>query len=349
VAWLLPAALVLLVAGLWVTRRAPRTDRTRATLVLWGGWLVVTAATFSFMKGIFHPYYTVALAPAIGALVGIGAVLLWRARSMVADAVLAATVAGTAVWSFALLSRSPDWYPWLRVVILVAGLAAAGLLVFARRLRAPAAAAVAGIAVLTALAGPLGYAVDTATTVHNGAIPSAGPTIPGARFGGPGGGPGGAGPRFRRPGGGAQGGPPAGFAGPPTGGPMAGGGPMGGGLLTTFRPGDALVTLLKTDSSRYRWVAATVGSNNAAGYQLATGEAVMSIGGFNGSDPAPTLAQFQQWVAGHRVHYFIGTGSGGGPGGGQIGGSDVGQQIAEWVAAHYTSTTVDGATVYDLS
>ena len=78
VGWLLPAALVLLVAGLWLTRRATRTDPVRASLVIWGGWLLVTAATFSFMAGIFHAYYTVALAPAIGALVGTGAWLLWQ-------------------------------------------------------------------------------------------------------------------------------------------------------------------------------------------------------------------------------------------------------------------------------
>ena len=64
-------------AGLVRRRRAPRTDRTRASLLLWGGWLLVTGLTFSFMQGIFHAYYTVALAPAIGALVGIGAVVLW--------------------------------------------------------------------------------------------------------------------------------------------------------------------------------------------------------------------------------------------------------------------------------
>ncbi|HEY7177485.1 MAG TPA: glycosyltransferase family 39 protein, partial [Micromonosporaceae bacterium] len=67
-AWLLPAALALLLIGLWTSRRAPRTDHARAGYVLWGAWLVVTAAVFSFMAGIFHPYYTVALAPAIGAL-----------------------------------------------------------------------------------------------------------------------------------------------------------------------------------------------------------------------------------------------------------------------------------------
>ena len=73
IAWLLPAALILLAAGLWLTRRAPRTNRARAAFALWGGWLVVTAAVFSFMQGIFHAYYAVALAPAVGALVGMGA------------------------------------------------------------------------------------------------------------------------------------------------------------------------------------------------------------------------------------------------------------------------------------
>ena len=52
--------------------------------------------------------------------------------------------------------------------------------------------------------------------------------------------------------------------------------------------------------------AATVGSNNAAGYQLASGAAVMAVGGFNGTDPSPTLAEFQSYVASGRIHYFIG-------------------------------------------
>ena len=72
ISWLLPAALILLVAGLVLAGRAARTDRRRAGLLLWGGWLLVTGLIFSFMSGIFHAYYTVALAPAVGALVGIG-------------------------------------------------------------------------------------------------------------------------------------------------------------------------------------------------------------------------------------------------------------------------------------
>ena len=90
ISWLLPAALILLAAGLVLTWRAPRTDRTRASMLLWGGWLVVTGAVFSLGRGIIHSYYTVALAPAIGAVVGIMATVLWRRRSdLAARAVLA--------------------------------------------------------------------------------------------------------------------------------------------------------------------------------------------------------------------------------------------------------------------
>ena len=78
--WLLPAALLALVVGLWHSRRAPRTDRTRAALLLWGGWLLVTAAIFSFGQGVIHTYYTVALVPAIAALIAITGSVLWRVR-----------------------------------------------------------------------------------------------------------------------------------------------------------------------------------------------------------------------------------------------------------------------------
>ncbi|RBQ06484.1 glycosyl transferase [Micromonospora sp. LHW51205] len=470
ISWLLPAALILLVAGLWLAGRAPRTDRTRAGLLLWGGWLLVTGLIFSFMSGIFHAYYTVALAPAVGALVGIGVTALWRARAGAASAapgpaaparwrgfaatlVLAATLAVTAWWSWHLLGRTPDWYPWLRPTVLAVGLTAAVLLAAPaflttgpRRPVPPSPASpptplikefvsgngvqadanslvnsgmgvaaghrggfagrvvrwlvpvvsVAGIAV--ALAGPAAYAMQTAATPHSGAIPSAGPAGAGG-FGGPGGpggrmpgggdgqfpgrpgggngqfpgfpgfpngtGSSGTGPNGTGPGGGASAG---GFPGFPGGGsapgapggagqdggagPEGGTGPDGrgqrgggmGGLLDAREPSAEMTALLTADADDYTWVAATVGSNNASGYQLATGRPVMPIGGFNGSDPSPTLAQFQRYVADGRIHYFLG-------GGGfrANGGSNASAEIAAWVAENFTATTVDGVTVYDLS
>jgi 4-amino-4-deoxy-L-arabinose transferase-like glycosyltransferase len=356
VAWLLPAAVALLAAGLWLTRRAPRTNRARAAFALWGGWLVVTGVVFSFMQGIFHAYYAVALAPAVGALVGMGATGLWEVRrSLVTRWWLAGTVAVTAVWSWVLLRRTPDWHPELAPLVLVGGLAVAAL-IGAVPWQGPAtsrwagrggrrmAAAVAGAGLLVALAGPAAYSLDTAITPHGGAIPSAGPAVQG---GGPGGGPRGGG--FRNggppPGFGRDGGAPGGMG---QGGMAPGGGGRGGmgGLLDGGTPDAELVALLRRDAGRSTWVAASVGSNSAAGVQLATGEPVMAIGGFNGSDPAPTLEQFQRLVAEGRIHWFLG---GGRAGGRSMGGSDAARRISAWVAERFTATSVGGATVYDLT
>jgi hypothetical protein len=205
-------------------------------------------------------------------------------------------------------------------------------------------AAVAAVAVLTSLAGPTAYALQTASQPHTGSIPTAGPAVAGA-----GGGPGGARAAFGP--GGPTGTPPQGLTGTPpqlgTGGGTRGG-PGGGmgGLLSASSVSAAMQALLAADASSYTWVAAAVGSNNASGYQLATGLPVMAIGGFNGSDPSPTLAQFQADVAAGKVHYFIG---GGGFGGMQNGGSSSSSDIATWVAQTFPAQTVDGATVYDLT
>ena len=372
--WLLPAALLLLVVGLVVTRRAVRTNRTRAGLLLWGGWLVVAGLSFSLGQGIIHPYYTVALAPAIGALVGVGGSLMWANRERwLARGVLAAALAGSGVWAFVLLDRTPAWLPWLRPLVLVAGLSSAAA-VLAGPYMTPRwhsfRSLAGGVAVVAALGGPLAYGLNTARTPHSGAIPSAGPAVasstagPGG-FGGPGGGfrrggtggfpggglPGGGLPGGGFQGGGFQGGAPAGFG---AGGQAPAGGPAGaGGLLNASQPSSALVSLLEQNASKYEWVAATVGSNSAAGYQLATDDAVMALGGFNGTDPYPTLAEFQKLVSQGKVHYFIGGGAGlggggsFGPGGGAA--SSTSSAITSWVEAHFTASTVGGVTLYDLT
>ena len=355
-AWLIPAALAAAAALLWITRRAPRTDRTRAASLLWLLWLLGTGLTISFAQGIIHPYYTVALAPAIGALVGLGATRLWSLREHAAARIaLAFGVAGTAVWAAVLLSRSADWMPWLRYAVLLLGVGSALAILVVERLTLRAAVAVAVAALVSALLAPAAYSLQTAATAHAGSLPSAGPTVTGGRGFGPGGGPGAFGDR---PGG--QGGPaqttggafPGGAGQLPTGRagqalPGAAGRPggAGGGLLDASTPSSTLVAMLQADSGSYTWVAAAVGAQSAAGYQLASGLPVMSLGGFNGSDPWPTLAVFQDYVARHQVHWFIG-----GLGfGGANGGSSATSEISSWVAANFTARAVDGVTVYDLT
>ncbi|MDQ0378635.1 ArnT family glycosyltransferase [Amycolatopsis thermophila] len=185
ISWLLPAALVALVAGLWFTRFAPRLDRSRAALLLWGGWTVVTALVFSFMSGTIHPYYTVALAPGIAGLVAIGAIELWRGRhNFAARIVLALMVAATGVWDFILLDRTPEWQPWLRWVLLpLTAAVVAGLLFGLDRIRrAGIVLAVAGVC--TGLLAPAAYTVVTAGQGHSGSLPTSGPSGNSMGFGG---------------------------------------------------------------------------------------------------------------------------------------------------------------------
>ena len=382
ISWLLPAALLLLVVGLAMTWRRARTDRTRAALVLWGGWLVVTGLVFSLAQGIIHPYYTVALAPAIAAIVGIGTWALWSRRSALwARLAMGATVVATSVWSVVLLDRVPTWHPELRPVILAAGCLAALLLVFSSYIGHASRARVAryfalGVACVAVFAAPAAYTLATVTTPYSGAIPSAGPASASAA-GGPGGGfgPG----RAGQGGAGAQRGLPRGgqfspggtgtghtatvpsFAGGAPSGFAAGGGPGGasergspggniGGLLNSSTPSKAITTALKADASKYTWVAAAVGSNESAGYQLASGEPVMAIGGFNGTDPAPSLAQFEKYVSEDKIHYFIASGGGfGGAPSGTSGTSDDASLITSWVESHFTAKTIGGVTVYNLT
>ncbi|MEV4203320.1 glycosyltransferase family 39 protein [Nocardia salmonicida] len=345
IAWLIPAALLALVVGLVLRGRAQRADRRRSALILWGGWLLVTGLVFSFMAGIFHQYYTVALAPAVAALVGIGAVQIWGARDRLWVRCAGALAIGlTTATAWMLLSRSASFLPWLRWAILVVGVVATVAFVFPLTRKQSVLAALA--AAFIGLAGPIAYSVDTLASAHSGSIPSAGPSSGGMHgMGGPGMRPGGDDGRpGARDGAAAPGGTTSdGSAQGTNGGDQRMGG--AGGLLGGSRPSDQIVTLLESNGTEYTWVAAAVGSNSAAGYQLATELPVMPIGGFNGSDPSPTLEQFQQYVADGKIHYFV-AGGRGGPGGKS---ESTSSAITAWVTANYTATTVDGVTLYDLT
>ncbi|WP_439031592.1 ArnT family glycosyltransferase [Gordonia terrae] len=360
-AWLIPTGLVLAVVALVLIGRARRTDPRRAYLVVWGLWLLVTMAVFSFMAGIFHQYYTAALAPAVAAVVAGGATVCWSHRDRLwVRTALGISVAITAIWGFVLLNRTPDFVPWLRFAVLAVGLVAAIAMVFANR-RSIAAVALIG-AIAAGLAGPVAYTVDTIATEKSGSIVTAGPRVEGEFGPGGAGGPGGRGGPFGGPGGpGGQGGPgrqqqgmpgsAPGVGGP--GGSISRGGDGAGGLLRGSTPSQAMVDKLTANADDYTWVAAAVGSQSASGYQLETGYSVMPIGGFNGSDPSPTLTEFQELVAARKIHYFIGGGGmgGGGMGGDGMGGdsSDPSSQISSWVQENYTAVTVDGVTMYDLT
>ncbi|WP_406814390.1 ArnT family glycosyltransferase [Mycobacterium sp. M23085] len=315
ISWLLPAALVGMLAGLWSTRHAPRTSPYRVALLLWGGWMMVTATVFSLMKGIIHPYYTVALAPAIAALVGMAVTDLWRDRvSLWPRIALALMLSATAVWNFILLGRASDWLPWLRWVILIAAIALSAVLAIRlQRLSRAAATALAATGLVLGLASTTASTVDTVVASgHSGPIPTSSPHSSTMNFG--------------------PGGP---------GGPGAPGGPLS-------RAADNAQLKSMITAAHNHWAAATVGSPTAADLELATGTSVMSVGGFTGSDPAPTLQQFQGYVAQHQIRYFI-VSNGPADGPKPDGTPTTSTQITNWVQHTFSARDIGGIQVYDLA
>ncbi len=358
ISWLIPAALVLGGLALWGLRKASRTDGRRAAVLIWGSWLVVTGLVFSLAQGIIHPYYNVVLGPAIGALVGIGVVYAWARRdSSLYRLVLAATLAGTTIWAFALLDRTPSWHPALRFAVLTAGIAASVLIAAGPLLwggNRAAARAVLLVALAAALAAPAAYAAETAATAHSGALPTAGPSGSDER------------PRCRRTARLRAGRRTSGVRQTwrgrrlrstshglcsrrsPGAGHAAGSAAFSTPLRRARRSSSSSAATPPRTGGRPRSSARTA----PPGCSSRTGDPVMAIGGFNGTDPTPSLAEFKADVAAGKIHYFVSSGGGGGFGGGGPGGpgaSRASSAIASWVEATFTPTTVGGATVYDLT
>jgi hypothetical protein len=290
--------------------------------------------------------------------------VLWRRRhEMLPRATLAGGALLTAGWSFGLLNATPTFQPWLRWAVLFLGLIAAGLILLLPEINGRSTTIrrsgvfAAALLTVSAMAGPVAYSVDTISTAHAGALPSAGPVGMGGRGGFPGGGGMGGG----RPGGGmgARPGQGTGNGAPGTGttngtpGANAGRAPRGGGMggilggAGISEVSSQLITMLQQGAKGYTWAAAAITSNGAAPVQIAAKVPVMAIGGFNGTDPAPTLSEFQQLVAQGKVHYFIGATGRGGLGGG--GDGEKSNDITTWVQQNFKAQTVGSSTVYDLT
>lgn len=309
VAWFIPLALIGLAAGLWARRHASRTDLARAAYLFWGLWLLTHAAVFSFMSGIVHTYYAIVMAPAIGALVGGGLVELWKLRSRTrwGGVPLAASLVASGTLAWQLLERTPDFAPGLSPAILAVTVLVARIIAIPawfERHRPRLIATGLGLAVL--LAGPVAYAIDTMATAYSGGGPSAGPTAASA-------GPGGFADRGAVPGGLPGLVPPAGADDIP---PIdwratLPGAPGGAGAASVNA---ARTDYLVANKGAATWIVAVSGAWEAGAIQLATGEPVMAMGGFSGGDPAPTLAELQDFVARGQLRFVLARGRAG-PGG----------------------------------
>ncbi|MET8943949.1 glycosyltransferase family 39 protein [Streptomyces sp. NPDC004542] len=385
ISWLIPFAAIACVGGLVLCGKAPRTDPTRAALVLWGGWTALHYLTFAMAEGTMHPYYTTALAPGIAALCGGGGLMLLRAFR--ADRrwvwVLPAALGVTGVWAIVLLRRAAGWNTWLWPVVgVVMAAAITGLLVFRSGGRVRLLAASVAAAVVAAVAGPAAYAWSVPAESGGGGMGGVNPTAGPSTGSGFGGGPGAGGGRGGFPGGGEmpqqggrtapgggngelpqgggfpggqQGGGDAEAGGPPTGsgggtppggtgepGGTAGrrggmGGPGGGGGMGGAS--SELIAYLKKHQDGAKWLLAVSTSQGAAQIELSSGQPVISMWGFTGTDNAMTVARLEELVKKGELHYVqVGGGmGGGGMGGGPGGGNNLSSAVTSWVQKHGTA------------
>jgi 4-amino-4-deoxy-L-arabinose transferase-like glycosyltransferase len=324
ISWLLPLALLALVlAGIVGYRRfrtyAPADPGNRAGWVLWGGWLLVNGLVFSFQEGIFHPYYTTVMAPAIGALVGAGGVLavrMYRDKTRFGWLVLPISVAVTAAWAWVVISRDMAWNGWLRYAVV--GIAVVAIIVLVLRKFRRGAIILGLVAVL--LAPAVWSGAGAFASAGNAGIPMAGPT----------GGLGGGGNFvLRLPPGVTS--PPPGMV-PPQNGP--GGGPgRDSGQLTADQ--QKIVDYAKANAAGAEILFAVEGGAQAAtSYIIATGETVVGMGGFSGRDPAPSVDQLSAWVSAGKLKFILAGGGRGGGGGGMGGPGGQSSERATWIQEH---------------
>jgi 4-amino-4-deoxy-L-arabinose transferase-like glycosyltransferase len=334
IGWLYPLAILALSFGLIWTRRAPRTDRTRAGLVMWGTWLLTAGLVFSKMARIPHTAYMATLAPPIAALSAVGITMFWQAhraggrRSWILPAAVAAEVA----WTLFVWRDYSGFLPWARTALLAAGAVSIIVMVAAKlSRRIPTRLAIVGLTagVLAMLAAPATWAASVLDTKYGGTSFNA--------SAGPAGGMGGFGNR--------RSGPPRSESPTqrygiriPQGQGVSGSGPGSGagvGMLAT-------TTLTASQRQIYNYVTthrdgasylmAVQSWSQASPYILATGQEVMPMGGFSGTVPQPTLTQVKKLVTDKKLRFFLLDSAGQGPGvarGGQT--STTVAAIESWV------------------
>ena len=307
IAWLIPVALIGGGLVIWLLRRAPRRNKERVGVLLWLGWLLIHIVIFSMTSGTIHPYYVIAMAPAVAALVGIGAPYIWQAytrRTKIAW-LLPLSIAATTILSVVMLGYNNYW-PWLIWLVIATGGVATILTLLPLAQTKRLKRIILSLAIIAGMAAPIAFSISTVATAHSGSIPTAGP----------------------------------------------GATAINGTNNESAQAESSLIAYLLANQNGAAWIAAVNSANESAPIQLSSGQPVMAIGGFNGSDSTLTLAQFKQLVKEGKIRYYVTSsrqGKSGDPGG--AGGPGGNSEIASWATSSGVKVAYGGTQyiVYDLS
>jgi len=280
--WLLPAAVLSALGVLVARRRRDRHDPVRAGVVLWGVWLVTLFVLFS-VAGRINPYYLGALSPAIAALCAIGVSTAWQQHGSLRARSLRSDRPGLGQRFL----DAPRSLPWLIAAVLASTAYALWLLPAHNRPGwLPAATAALGVAALGAaivawarpsqrsLARTLAAALLAAAFV---------PAVAAASLTSNGRGP------FDTP-----------FQ------PSSVTAVTQQFARSASEPSAAAVAAFEQFGQGVRYPLATYTSLLAAPLIYATGQEVLPIGGFQGTNPSPTLSHLQRLIAQGQLHLILG-------------------------------------------
>lgn len=314
IAWLLFPAIALAMVLIVLHRTLSFTDRQRKLAVVAIVWLATAFFLLCFMGSMIHTYYTFSLAAPIALVIPIGLLALWRRRERMVLRLIGALIVGSATYmTVRVLNYSDDWPLWFRALVVASGIAAtagwllSGSLKWQRMTLAVVACCL--------LLGPIGANAFTIFTPQKGTNPQSGPVAND---------------------------------------PMA----MSRLLLSAkaghpawaqqtaygFPPAASITQLLRQTNDRQTWAAATYSAQNAALYQLESGRPVIPLGGWLGTDPAPTAAQFKALVEQGRIGYFIWQPD-------LLERNELSPEtieISHWVQDNFEETSIDGHRIYDL-
>lgn len=312
--WFLPLAVAGLCLGIWLLWRRQGQPAARAFLLVCCVWFVCATSVLAFMSGIVHPYYVLTAVPPICCLAAVALAHFLRGLPGIRTRFVAAVpLTASMVFAYISAARSTDEFPGLPLALLaIWGIAIAGTLL---RTPNPVVARVVTVSLVGALLlGPVLWSLNTVLSPHAGAGVVSGPNILGMRTD----------DRTR-----AAPDTPESFL----------------AVMYGDPPSPAIVERIRQIPSSATWAAAVVGSESAANYQLEAGRAVLPLGGFDGTDPFPTLEQFKVLVGEGRVGSVVIRDLPPLP----LEGRGESARIIEWVKAHYTPEDVAGADYFQLA
>lgn len=314
IAWVLFPAIALTIVIIVLNGTLGFSNLQRNVAAVSIAWFLTAFLLLCFMGSMIHTYYTFSLAAPLALVVPIGLFKLWVKRDQLIPRLLGTLIVGSSTYmSYRILNYSDAWPMWFHMIVVVTGIAAAAGWLFAYSVPASKLAA-CSVAVAIAI-GPLGADFHTLATPQNGTNPQSGPIAndPMAMS------------RLLAV---AKAGSPAWAA------------------HTAFgaKPSIPVTEMLRESKGEQDWAAATYSAQNAALYQLESGVPVIALGGWLGTDPAPTLDQFRGLVANGRVGYFIWQQD-------LLDRGELSQDtidISLWVQDNFEEHSVDGVKIYDL-